>query len=59
MTLDRFQREGLIRISRCKTVILDSNLLRKRPANLDRKTKGRSGRIAGDCSLFPESIEPL
>jgi CRP/FNR family transcriptional regulator, cyclic AMP receptor protein len=59
MTLDRFQREGLIRISRCKTVILDSNLLRKRPTAFDRKSKDRNGRIAGDCSLLPESIEPL
>lgn len=59
MTLNRFQREGLIRISRCKTVILDSNLLGKPPAAFDRKSKGRNGRIAGDCSLLPRSIETL
>jgi hypothetical protein len=35
MTLDRFQREGLIRIGKRRTLILKPDLLRARPAGGD------------------------
>ena len=59
MTLDRFQREGLIKIGRCKTVVLDSDLLRQRPAGFDRKSNSRKAGGSGDYPPPLGSIEPL
>lgn len=52
MTLDCFQREGLIRINRCKIVILDFDRLRGRPAALNRKPKLQGRKIATESALF-------
>lgn len=46
MTLDRFKSEGLIRVGRCKTVILNSELLRVRSGKLRagiEKPTGKNG----------------
>lgn len=56
MTLDRFQSEGLIRISRCRTVIFDCQKLRTRPASADRRAKSARGRLRSECTV--EFIDP-
>jgi CRP-like cAMP-binding protein len=54
MTLDRFQREGLIRISRCRTVILDPDKLRRRRADRERSTSDSSvARATSAGRTFP------
>lgn len=56
MTLDRFQREGLIRVGRCRTVIFDLNELRARRAGSTAKRKATRGLPAVEYAV--EFLDP-
>jgi CRP-like cAMP-binding protein len=51
MTLDRFQEEGLIRVGRCRTVIIDPERLRRRRADRERGIRQKS--FAAPCARRP------
>jgi CRP/FNR family cyclic AMP-dependent transcriptional regulator len=57
MTLDRFQRDGLIRIGRCRTVIFSVDELRASQKKGRRKQRAKPGRRTPPCVV--ELADPL